>query len=925
MRKKSCIFAAALTSMISLGAFATAELRNSGTMAVGEDRVQAPAYAASDALTVPFSLAPTSDEAALFTIKDGNSDGNTWFFGATTRLSPNVQAFCYQRGDKSGLDYLVLPLINFDAPGQYIFTYDVATGSANERYDLYLSDGSDINDLEGTTLESFDAYNPIRTDRQWETHTIKINITEAGGHYLSFMVNSVGQQSKADHLYLRNFSVTKGASAEPAAPEISAINMDGGNGSIIAKMPATTFVGSELTATLTAHFSIDGGQEQNVQATPGADAVLNVSGLAKGKHTVSVYASYVDGGTQLNSDPVTADFTVTSELSLRYTLPFTLNLGANFDDMTIFDANEDGVTWQADGDAIKYSYSALTAANDWLFTRPVTVTSDNAAYLLRLAIDAKSGLSMDKEAFEVWVGTADNPEAMTKKIISAEGINNTDYKTFAETFSLPAGDYIVGFHVISPSDMGYLYLANLDFSVTSESSGTPGAPTDLYAEADQTGALQATISFTYPTVTASGTPLDDTDDITVTATCGSHSASVTGKPGAKGSVTVDTEEGDNTITLTASSANGNGLYASVNVTCGLDQPSVPRILTTTVSEDNYSLAIRWRAVTTGVNEGIVNPDGMRYHIYQIDPETEEYTLLDDTDKTSYTFTLPETVDKLATYNIGIEAYNGPDSKSASAAIASAVLGRPYTAPMEESFEDGEYHYVPLTEYSSQTPNYAPEWSIMNPAEINPVAACFDGYALVGHTRFSSGDSHIELPKFSTLMESEDDTKKVDGYAVAFDIFLGEYTPSMQFIGLCYDSQNIPIEIATLDTSMGSGWVNVEYELPEALLGKQWISVRDQVDFSRGTSDWALIDSYSVIRKESTVGSVGSVSTNGRRVAATRGAITLYGYEGTTATFATIDGRVIGVRDINSAQWTAVLAPGMYIVSTVDGSFKLLVK
>lgn len=870
-------------------------------------------------MQIPFTLTPNIDEFYWCEVLNMSSDDQTWKY--TTSNTGNYPSIGYSKSDSYRADdWLILPEIAFPEPGLYELSFDVYTKNTAESLMVCFGDNNDIGTFYKNRLAEYEEFT---TRYAWEKRTIKISVTTPGSYYIAFLCYST--QRRGD-LCLKQISVKQGEGGVPLPPVISSIDMNGGDGTVTVKMPQKSYDGKDITGTLTAHLSIDGIDEDiNVTGAPDTDVTLPVRGLDKGEHTATVSVSRVINGVTYYSDAVTEKFVVSSNLDLRYKLPFAINMGEDFHDFTLLDANSDGYTWVADGNAVKYSYSTVNAADDWLFSRPVQVTQDNIAHILEVAVEAYAGLSSTPESFEIWIGTQASPDGMTTKLIDAAAINNTQPQTFSSEFALEEpGDYIIGVHVVSPVSSGYLYLENLGMRATDRVSSTPGYVTDLYADADQTGALKATLTFNFPTRTASGVELDPATSITATAVCGEHKASTTGLPGSEGEITIDTAEGVNEITVTCSNADGEGLGTKTTVTCGLDRPLTPRILRTTVSEDNRSMTVQWRAVTSGENDGIVNAPAMRYMIYSYDEQTKEWSQIDDTKELTYTYSVPDGQDFLSTCYVGVRAYNAPESVSAQMASTNAVLGTPYELPINETFADKSLHYGPVSLFSSQISISAPQWYIGNPGELNASAVCPDNNALIGHTEYSSGDTQVEFPKFSTSLTASSPDVTVKGFTISFDIYLCEYTPSMNFLGYCYGKENAPVTIGTLDTSMAQGWTTVSFTLPEELNGKEWVAVRDVVDFSRGDYDWALLDSYKFEKIEQT-GVDEVLGADNQSITAGRGVVTLRGYAGTQVQVYNVAGVCLGTREVVADQYAIALAPGIYVINAAGTSHKVIVK
>lgn len=136
-----------------------------------------------------------------------------------------------------------------------------------------------------------------------------------------------------------------------------------------------------------------------------------------------------------------------------------------FDKWTFFDANDDSKTWIYDetGDPYKvyYSYHEINDADDWLFSPVITIPSDG--YYL-VTFDSRG--SSYTESLEVWTGRAANVASMTEKVL-AQDLAYQDY-TKSILLTAKAGDLVLGFHAVTPSNRYRLYLGNVQVKQIAE-------------------------------------------------------------------------------------------------------------------------------------------------------------------------------------------------------------------------------------------------------------------------------------------------------------------------------------------------------------------------------------------------------------------------------------------------------------------------
>lgn len=862
-----------------------------------------------DPIVLPFEITPDYDEYTWCTVINNNKDSNTWEYTETGTPEPAGPAMRYSSGwFDAADDYFVLPAINLE-PGAYEISFDMGTKYNEEIVEVCAASEATVEALSQNKLASI----AKSLGDAWETQKVRYVVTEAGPKYIAIRAASPANTA---YTYLRNIKVDHLDATLPANPALEAV-FDGGDGNLKVTFPSIDIVGNPLTSDkLYAVVTLDGTEaETPVEGTPGQVVEIPYTGLAKGPHTASVYVYFEQEGVQKSSDPVKINFSVGLPSSFHYDIPMALTLGQDmFNDMILLDANGDGKTWAAEAENIKYTYSSSNPADDWLFTAPVQI--DDISKIIRVAVDAKTGSY--KEAFEIWLGTAQNPESMTKLLISRSDYKQQEYLNEQQLFQLEeAGSYIIGIHACSEANMYYLYLKNLTMEYFE--GVAPAKPIDAVFAADPTGALKATATFIMPAKDALDGDLDPETELTATLTCGEASAQVTGKPGTEHSITVDCVEGLNTLSLTIANEFGSSEAVIAEVRCGIDFPKNPVITKATVSDDNMGIHIEWEPVTEGLNGGVVVPENIDYYIFEWDDYDEDWYQVDvfGADQLSYDYRLSASYQgELQNIRLGVACASAVNHFSDYIPV-DAILGQPKSLDLEDDFAGGHATHGPISFLSSLPADYMPEWSLEDPTAHVSTATSESGTALVGRTAFNRGDSYVMLPKFATT-----------GYsAVQTWVTLYVY-PSMPEYKMVYrDAEGTFHDLQSLDpTGIESGWYKFVVDLPAELLDKAWAEVGLFVNFTGGSSNRALIDSYAIGDPASLgVDNVTDGIAAGFEVLAADGGVIVKGAAGKTVGAYTVDGRAVSTAAITSDSQFMPLAPGAYVISTGNAGKAVLVK
>lgn len=198
----------------------------------------------------------------------------------------------------------------------------------------------------------------------------------------------------------------------------------------------------------------------------------------------------------------------------RLDLPATLRPGTDFEIFTVLDANGDGRTWTpaADG-SVGVDYSAIDM-DDWIFL-PAVDLEQGLYYPLQF--DIWGGSSSYDEKFEVRIGKAPEPAAMTSTILTARTVSGRfDVSRGATVTVGESGTYYIGFHGCSGRSSLRLNLDNITLGGAMV-TGTASHVGNLRIVPDPDGKPSFTVSFDAPRKTVDGKPLNHITGIKISA------------------------------------------------------------------------------------------------------------------------------------------------------------------------------------------------------------------------------------------------------------------------------------------------------------------------------------------------------------------------------------------------------------------------
>jgi len=177
--------------------------------------------------------------------------------------------------------------------------------------------------------------------------------------------------------------------------------------------------------------------------------------------------------------------------------------------ITVLDANSDGKTWvnntgtaNSTPNAMRYTYNSSVNADDWFFTNALSMQA-GASYQLEFKYRTSSTSYV--QGLEVKAGAATTVAGQTTTVYTNSNIGNTTYATtvagsaagqvmvFTPTTT---GIYYFGFHATSAANFGYLYVDDLQVTLTSLAS----CPTPTAVSVNGVTDTQAQVTFTGPSV-----------------------------------------------------------------------------------------------------------------------------------------------------------------------------------------------------------------------------------------------------------------------------------------------------------------------------------------------------------------------------------------------------------------------------------------
>lgn len=373
-----------------------------------------------------------------------------------------------------------------------------------------------------------------------------------------------------------------------------------------------------------------------------------------------------------------------------------------FADWTIVDADNDDLTFEYYNAYYTRGlrlYTSGTGGDDWAVSPPVKMQAGNR-YPMKLTVANRR----DAEKFEVKIGTAPTPEAMTGTLLpltTQTGSGKTsDYQE--KTYSIEAlpeadGIYYIGIHCVSDAEDGWnFFVCGINFEAP-VALAAPASPTGMTATPDPTGLLKATVTLTAPTLDTTGAALTSLDKIEISRDGTLIHTIDSPAPGANVSYT-DEDAGPFGLKHYSAVAyfGTHGSYpAEADVYVGPAVPAAPTDLNLVENADG-TLTLTWTEPVTD-NEGRPIHNGLITYSVYVYRDNYIYTArqtFSGLTGNSLTFTpeLTEGMDHGFIY-CKIDAVTEAGASYSTAQSPNIPVGVPTDAPFAESFPDSQLEHL----------------------------------------------------------------------------------------------------------------------------------------------------------------------------------------------------------------------------------------
>lgn len=479
--------------------------------------------------------------------------------------------------------------------------------------------------------------------------------------------------------------------AEPKAPTNVAGTYNAANGSIVLTWDAVTepmtdgyFQPSDISY-IVVRFDEEFNRDtvaQNVKQTTYTDKLPNTD-----QHTYYYVVTSVNGDV-LGYTGMTDNILAGGS----YQIPFIDNFDepSDFDIFTIKDINGDDYTWEYEYYRNCAAYRAGTeAADDWLFT-PELAFGTAREYEVRFK--ASSAMSYLPEQMEVRIGKGVDPAGYTQVLMPVTAIPQDTTITLKVRLAT-AGDYRVGFHVVSPADQSYLYIDNLAIT-NGIAYDAPAAVTITSATPGADGSLSATIKGKAPTKTYNGAVLTTSMKI-IAYRDGVAVDSVLNVSAGSDFELHDAHalSGTNRYVVLAENEAGSGPQAEATVFVGMGDPMNARNI---VLKDNLNgtLTLSWDAPgTEGRNGGYVDPAAVRYNVYTVDHDMHVVNekIAGGISETSYNINVNQDTTQHVLY-YAVSVFTNDSNETDPRTSSPVIVGRPDRLPYLESFAGGHIEH-----------------------------------------------------------------------------------------------------------------------------------------------------------------------------------------------------------------------------------------
>lgn len=472
-----------------------AKSASSGMTGFGPHKKRVVSRAPEGGYSLPFDMAPTSEQFAECDVIDANGDGKTWSFDSTNGFKYTFS------GSNPGDDWLILPAVAMEAGEvKLMFDYRANSTSYIESFEVYVGTERTV---EGMTQKIAD----FSVDKkEFQEAVLTFSTPTAGNYYVAFHATS---PKNAYYLFIKNVAMRQIDNSLPAMATILSAEMDATECSLSVKLPTKSIGGEDLSGTVGAEIRVDGeivATDTPMEGAPGTTVSTTLT-LIPGRRTISVFAyDYKDGAKRLSEG---VGVQVVAARKVPVALPAFFEPDAvDFDLCTVIDANNSGKTWgfadsgnNGNRTSFRYTYDYTRDADDYIIL-PAIVAAPSGTYELSYDVTTK----FDNESYEVYWGPSADVASMTKIFESGEFNTSDTWESRKHSFSADAqGNIFIAFKATSPRYRSYIYISKIKLA-----EGDPTVPAAPEITGTDFNGGDGTINILVPSVTVSGTPIAQT-------------------------------------------------------------------------------------------------------------------------------------------------------------------------------------------------------------------------------------------------------------------------------------------------------------------------------------------------------------------------------------------------------------------------------
>ncbi len=588
--------------------------------------------------------------------------------------------------------------------------------------------------------------------------------------------------------------------------------------------------------------------------------------------------------------------------------------------MNTADNNNDKIcwTWNEERQEFYSRYTANIDMDDYLFLPAMKF--DSAEKIYEFSMDASAwSPNFTDEFIEVVLATSPDYDGTIESLVETakvpcaydlRGNLISEYKNFQTAFNvIEPGIYYIGIHCSSKADQAGILVKNIKVSDGGVIPTSPAAPKVSRTTPGENGALQATVSITFPTACVNGNPIAEGTELTATVESTVDKVTVKGISGGSAEAVVKTVQGENEIEIYVSNEKGqNSPRTTAKVFTGQTVPSPVRNVKGIISDDMLNFTLFWDAPTEGDTGGYIDPEQLSYNIYYYDPLAypSNWVLLENVKECEYTFT-PNTQDY---WYLGIQAVNVAGSSSMMS--GSAWAGPAYKLPYADNFKNASEIYE-TKPWRIFTQDYYAEWTFDYLNNIAPNIFGDDNNTVAMYCGGDSGtEGRVAMPRFSTKDET--------GAILSMNVYTGSRAAQVTINGYSTFHTDRMYKVGTLPVNAGEEIREVSLELPKELMDQPWVQLIIDTSISKDNNFFAM----TAVAVNGTSGVALTPAAEGS-ISTAPGAIRIAGLDSEAYMIATADGRVVSSGTVRGNDAYLYLAPGIYLVRAGAESAKVIVK